>query len=81
MLKNTTKKISAMKGFPQRPNPALKRLSRLIGVWKLTGRSLGAKRDNVKGRTKIEWLIKDVLMVQRGEINVGNFKLHAVEII
>ena len=40
----------------QKPDPALKRLDRLVGTWELRGRPLGADKDSIKGRTRFRWL-------------------------
>ncbi|HWQ86972.1 DUF1579 family protein, partial [Brevundimonas sp.] len=39
-----------------RPDPALKRLERLIGTWTMKGRPLGADRDSITGTTTFRWL-------------------------
>jgi len=39
-----------------RPDPALRRLDRLVGTWRLEGRPLGAKQDNIFGTTTFRWL-------------------------
>jgi hypothetical protein len=41
---------------PPTPDPALKRLDRLIGIWKMSGRPLGANEDSITGTTEFEWL-------------------------
>ena len=42
--------------LPPGPDPALKRLERFVGTWKVTGRTLDATQDNVSGRFSFEWL-------------------------
>jgi hypothetical protein len=59
----------------------MRRLARLVGVWKLEGRTLDSKRDKIRGRVKIEWLPGGLFMVQRGWIRLGNFSAHSLEII
>jgi hypothetical protein len=63
------------------PNPALERLDRLVGTWRLTGRSLGSQEDDIGGQVTIAWLPGGYFMEQRGEIEAGGFKGHALEII
>lgn len=41
---------------PPAPDPALKKLDRYVGIWDMTGRTIGSDTDNVKGRTTFEWL-------------------------
>ncbi|HYD55174.1 MAG TPA: DUF1579 family protein [Gemmatimonadaceae bacterium] len=39
-----------------RPDPALARLDRLVGTWRMTGRPLGADADSITGTTTFAWL-------------------------
>lgn len=38
------------------PDPALKRLDRLVGSWKMKGRPLGSDKDSITGTTTFKWL-------------------------
>jgi hypothetical protein len=38
------------------PDPALKRLDRLVGSWRMKGRPLGSNEDSITGTTKFQWL-------------------------
>jgi len=38
------------------PNPALKRLDRLVGTWKMTGGPVGSDKDTMTGTTTFKWL-------------------------
>jgi hypothetical protein len=38
------------------PDPALKRLDRLVGRWAIKGRSLGSDEDDISGTTTFSWL-------------------------
>ncbi len=42
-------------GMPQ-PDPALKRLDRLIGTWSMKGHLIGSHEENIIGRATFEWL-------------------------
>ncbi|HWN07692.1 MAG TPA: DUF1579 family protein [Pyrinomonadaceae bacterium] len=42
-------------GIPK-PDPALKRLDRLIGTWSMKGRPLGSAEDSITGTTAFAWL-------------------------
>jgi hypothetical protein len=42
-------------GIPQ-PNPALRRLDRLVGTWKMKGRAIGSREENIVGTTIFTWL-------------------------
>lgn len=39
-----------------RPDPALKRLDRLVGKWSMKGRPLGSDEDSITGTTIFKWL-------------------------
>ena len=41
---------------PPTPDPALRRLDRLVGTWTMKGRPLGSDRDSISGTTRFEWL-------------------------
>ena len=64
-----------------KPNPAMRRLEKLVGVWKIEGRTLDSDSNNISGQVAIEWLPGGFFMMQRGEIAVSEFKVHALEII
>jgi len=38
------------------PDPALERLDRLVGAWRLKGRPLGSDKDSISGTTTFKWL-------------------------
>jgi len=38
------------------PDPALKRLEKLVGTWELKGRTLHSKEDNITGWTTFGWM-------------------------
>lgn len=63
------------------PNPALQRLNVLVGTWDLKGRTLGAKEDDVAGRTSFEWLPGGFFLQQRFEATFMGMKLHSLELI
>jgi len=42
-------------GIPT-PDPALKRLDRLVGTWNMKGRPLGSDKDSITGTTAFTWL-------------------------
>ena len=63
------------------PDPALKRLEKLVGTWKITGRTLDAQEDNISGQVVIEWLPGGFFLQQRGEMSFKNFHMQSLEII
>jgi len=64
-----------------KPNPALKRLERLVGMWIIEGRTLDSKDNNVSGRVTIDWLPGGFFLQQRGEIEVMGLKVRSLEIV
>ena len=53
-------KSQAQKQAVPEPDPALKRLERLVGTWSMKGRPLGSDQDSIKGTTSFEWLHDDI---------------------
>ena len=66
---------------PPEPNPALRRLDRLVGTWNIKGRTFNSKEDNITGRVAIEWLPGGFFLQLRGELELEGFKLHSLEIV
>jgi Protein of unknown function (DUF1579) len=68
--------------FPlARPDPALKRLDRLVGIWEIRGRTLGSPEDNITGRMTCEWLPGGFFLKQTSEIGIQGFRVESLEII
>ncbi len=63
------------------PDPALKRLDKLVGTWELSGRTLDSKEDNISGWTTFEWMPGGFFLKAAGEINYKGFKIQSLEII
>jgi hypothetical protein len=63
------------------PDPALGRLERLVGTWKLTGRTLSSPEDNITGWTTFEWLPGGFFLQAVGEITFQGTRMHSLEII
>jgi len=75
----TTRKFSEAQ--PLQPDPAMKRLDKLVGTWNLTGRTLDSDSDNIKGWVTIEWLPGGHFLQLRGETEVMDMKVQSLEII
>jgi hypothetical protein len=45
-------------GMPT-PDPALKRLNRLLGTWSMKGHPIGSDEDSITGTTTFKWLQKE----------------------
>lgn len=65
----------------QKPNPALKRLDKLVGTWTMTGRTFDADHDNITGWNRFEWLPGGFFIESRGEINFNGTLFSSIEII
>ncbi len=65
----------------RKPDPALKRLEKLVGTWELTGRTLGAKQDDISGRVVVDWLPGGFFLEQRGEMEIMGVKVASLEVL
>lgn len=63
------------------PDPALGRLEKLVGTWRITGRTLDSQDDNISGWVTIEWLPGGFFLQQRGEIHFMGLKIQSLEIV
>lgn len=78
---SNSKRSQARASWPPKPNPALKRLDKLVGTWSLTGRTFDSKVDNITGKVAIEWLPGGFFLQMRGEIRMENFEVQSLEIV
>jgi hypothetical protein len=63
------------------PDPELKRLEKLVGTWKLTGRTPDSNADNISGWSIFEWMPGGFFLKVSGEIIYKGFKIISLEII
>ncbi|GHO85585.1 DUF1579 family protein [Dictyobacter formicarum] len=63
------------------PDPALKRLEKLVGKWELKGRTLTSDEDNITGWTTFEWMPGGFFLKVVGEMNFKGFVMQSLEII
>ncbi|HYU75711.1 MAG TPA: DUF1579 family protein, partial [Ktedonobacteraceae bacterium] len=63
------------------PDPALKRLEKLVGTWSIKGRTLDSQDDNISGWVTIEWLPGGFFLQQLGEMEFMGSKIHSLEIV
>jgi hypothetical protein len=66
--------------LPQ-PDPALKRLDKLVGSWTFTGRTLDSEEDNISGRLTYEWLPGGFFLQQRIELDFAGLDIKSLELI
>lgn len=65
-----------------RPDPALKRLDRLVGTWTMKGHLLGSDVENIIGKATFQWLDGGFFMQQDVEIDfAGMMKIKSRELI
>lgn len=80
-----SKKADATNEAPPKPDPALARLERLVGTWRLSGRTLGANKDDVSGTTTFGWLHDDegqrFFMQQDMELDYAGTPIRSHELI
>lgn len=68
-------------GMPQ-PDPALKRLDRLVGTWSMKGHLIVSDEENIIGRATFQWLDGGFFMQQDVEIDfAGMMKIKSRELI
>ena len=64
------------------PDPALKRLERLVGSWTITGCTLDSDEDNISGKVAFEWLPGGFFLQQRIEMDFAGFvEIESLELI
>jgi hypothetical protein len=63
------------------PDPALKRLDRFVGTWRMEGHLIGSDEKNIKGRTSFRWLPGGFFLEQRFEMDFMGLEIHSVELI
>ena len=64
-----------------RPDPALKRLDRLVGRWTMEGHLVGSDENNIKGETSFRWLPGGFFLEQRARIDFMGMQIDSLELI
>jgi hypothetical protein len=65
-----------------KPDPALKRLDRLVGRWTMKGHMLNSDEENILGEATFQWLEGGFFMQQDVEIDfAGMFRIKSRELI
>jgi hypothetical protein len=70
-----------MRATRVRIDPRLKPLEKLVGKWRIRGRTLDSRRDNIHGTVDIGWLPGGFLMQQRGELRYQGRRVRSLEIV
>ena len=64
------------------PDPALRRLDRLVGTWALRGHLVGSDEETIVGEISFQWLEGGFFLQQDAEIEfAGMFRVKARELI
>lgn len=74
-------KTAAPKPKAPTPDPALKRLNRLVGTWKMKGRPVGGNRDSITATTTFKWLPGGFFLVQDMEMDYAGKPIKSHELI
>ncbi len=63
------------------PDPALKRLDRLVGTWSMEGHLVGSDENNIKGQTTYRWLPGGFFLEQHVKMNFMGMEIDSLELI
>jgi Protein of unknown function (DUF1579) len=66
--------------LPQ-PDPALRRLDRLLGTWAMEGNLVGSDEKSIQGETTFRWLPGGFFLEQRARIDFLGQQIDALELI
>jgi hypothetical protein len=72
--------MSETPDLPQ-PDPALRRLDRLVGRWSMEGHLVGSDETNINGETSFRWLPGGFFLEQRAHIDFAGLEIDALELI
>jgi hypothetical protein len=63
------------------PDPALRRLDRLVGTWSMEGNLVGSDEKNITGETTFRWLPGGLFLEQRVHIDFMGLAIDSLELI
>jgi uncharacterized protein DUF1579 len=72
--------MSETPDLPQ-PDPALRRLDRLVGRWSMEGHLVGSDENTIRGETTFRWLPGGFFLEQRAQIDFAGLRIDALELI
>jgi uncharacterized protein DUF1579 len=64
-----------------KPDPALRRLDRLVGRWSMEGHLVGSDEMNIRGETSFQWLPGGFFLEQRAHIDFIGLQIESLEVI
>src|SRR5262245_50603517 len=66
---------------PPQPDPAMRRLDRLVGTWTMKGSLVGSDETTIKGEATFRWLPGGFFLEQRVHIDFVGQGIDALELI
>jgi hypothetical protein len=75
MADNTTR------SQPPAPDPALKRLDRFVGMWRLEGHLVGSNERNISGQAAYRWLPGGFFLEQRIKLDFMGLEIDSLELV
>lgn len=63
------------------PDPALRRLDRLVGTWRMEGHLVDSDEKNIKGQTTFRWLPGSFFLEQRVKLDFMGMEIDSLELI
>jgi Protein of unknown function (DUF1579) len=63
------------------PDPALKRLDRFVGTWRMEGNLVGSDETNIRGRSSYRWLPGGFFLEQNIELDFMGLDIQSHELI
>jgi len=72
--------MSDTPGLPQ-PDPALRRLDRLVGTWSMEGNLVGSDDKNITGETTFRWLPGGFFLEQHVRLDFMGMQIESLELI
>jgi hypothetical protein len=63
------------------PDPAMRRLDRLVGRWSMKGHVVGSDDDNISGEATFRWLPGGFFLEQHTELDFIGMKIDSLEVI
>ena len=63
------------------PDPALKRLDRFVGTWRMEGHLVDSSENNIRGQATYRWLPGGFFLEQRIELDFMGLKIDSLELV
>jgi hypothetical protein len=75
-----SEKTQNQPGLPT-PDPALQRLDRFVGTWRMEGHLIGSDENNIRGEAAYRWLPGGFFLEQRIALDYMGLKIESLEFI